>query len=40
MADDFDMRFYRSTWHRFTKMLTYSATGIVILLILMALFLL
>ncbi len=40
MAENFDMRAHRDTWGRFTKMATYGTVGVVILLILMALFLL
>ncbi len=40
MAENFDMRDHRDTWERFTKLATIGGTGIVILLVLMAIFLL
>ena len=39
MADDFDLRGHRGTYTSFTKLLAYSAVGIVILLALMGIFL-
>lgn len=39
MADDFDMRSHQGTYSGFTKLLTYSTIGVVILLILMGIFL-
>ncbi|MBL8661481.1 MAG: aa3-type cytochrome c oxidase subunit IV [Candidatus Odyssella sp.] len=38
-TDDFDMRSHMGTYSGFTKLLTYSTVGIVILLVLMGLFL-
>jgi hypothetical protein len=39
MADDPDLRSHRGTYLGFTKLLTYSTVGIVVLLILMGIFL-
>jgi hypothetical protein len=39
MADDHDMRAHMGTYMGFTKLLTYGAVGIVILLALMGIFL-
>ena len=40
MADDFDMQPHEATWHRFTRLMMYSAVLIALALILMAIFLL
>lgn len=40
MAQNFDMRDHRDTWERFTKLATFGSAGVVILLVLMAIFLL
>ena len=39
MADDPDLRSHMGTYASFTRLLTYSAVGIVILLVLMGIFL-
>jgi hypothetical protein len=39
MADDSEMRSHQETYQGFTKLLTYSTVGVVILLVLMGLFL-
>jgi len=40
MAADFDMKPHEQTWAGFTKLMTYSSIGVVIVLVLMALTLL
>jgi hypothetical protein len=40
MAQDELLEEHRRTWHGFCKLLTYSTAGVVVILILMALFLL
>lgn len=40
MSDAHDLRPHLDTWHAFIKLIGYSIAGIVVLLVLMALFLL
>lgn len=39
MADDQDMRWHMGTYTGFTKLLTYTTAGVVLLLVLMGIFL-
>lgn len=40
MADDFDMQTHNEMWQGFTRLIVWSAVGIALLLILLAIFLL
>jgi hypothetical protein len=40
MAEDFDMRAHRETWGHFIKLSNFGVIGVLLLLVLMALFLL
>ncbi len=39
MADNFDLRPHQETWNGFCKLMLYSSIGVVVVLVLMALFL-